>query len=84
MNIFGIGITELIFVLVIALIVLGPMRMIELAKTLGASLGELRKALSDLPRLMEVENTEKKPADAPDPEGVARPPKPDDKDETQT
>ena len=84
MNLFGIGITELIFVLVIALLILGPMRMIELAKSLGGYLAELRKALSELPRLMEVEKPEQKPSDTVDPEGIARQSKVDDKDEAQT
>ena len=84
MNLFGIGITELIFVLVIALLVLGPMRMIELAKSLGGYLAELRKALSELPRLMEVEKSEQEPSDTVAPEGIARLSKTDDKDETRT
>ncbi|PZC50423.1 MAG: sec-independent protein translocase protein TatA/sec-independent protein translocase protein TatB [Chloroflexi bacterium] len=84
MNLFGIGITELIFVLVIALFVLGPMRMIELAKRLGGYLAELRKALFELTRLMEVEKSEQEPADTVAPEGIARQSKTDDKDEART
>lgn len=45
---FGIGITELIVILVVALIVLGPERLPEVAQALGKALGELRKATSGL------------------------------------
>ena len=45
---FGIGPMELVLILVVALLVLGPKRMPDLARTLGRSLGELRRASHDL------------------------------------
>lgn len=45
---FGIGMSELVVILVIALIVLGPKRLPEVAKALGRGLAEFRKATSDL------------------------------------
>jgi Tat protein translocase TatB subunit len=45
---FGIGITELLVILVVALIVLGPQRLPEVAKALGKGLAELRRASSGL------------------------------------
>ena len=45
---FGIGPMELVLILVVALLVLGPKRMPELARTLGRGLGEFRKASNDL------------------------------------
>ncbi|MFN2424933.1 MAG: twin-arginine translocase TatA/TatE family subunit [Candidatus Binatia bacterium] len=45
---FGIGPTELIVILVIALLVLGPKRLPELASGLGKGLAEFRRATSDL------------------------------------
>ncbi len=45
---FGIGIPELLVILVVALIVLGPKRLPEVAKALGKALGEFRRATSDL------------------------------------
>jgi Tat protein translocase TatB subunit len=45
---FGIGITELLVILVVALIVLGPQRLPEVAKALGKGLAELRRATSGL------------------------------------
>jgi Tat protein translocase TatB subunit len=45
---FGIGVPELLVILVVALIVLGPKRLPEVAKTLGKGLAEFRKATADL------------------------------------
>jgi TatA/E family protein of Tat protein translocase len=42
---------ELLIVLVLALLVLGPKRMIEMGSSLGKSLGELRRSLKDVPGL---------------------------------
>jgi TatA/E family protein of Tat protein translocase len=45
---FGIGIPELILILAIALIVIGPKKLPDLAKSLGRALGEFKKATTDL------------------------------------
>ncbi len=45
---FGIGTPELLVILVVALIVLGPERMPEIARALGKAMAELRKATSGL------------------------------------
>ena len=45
---FGIGGPELIVILVIALIVLGPNKLPEIARTLGRGMNEFRKATDDL------------------------------------
>lgn len=45
---FGIGMPELLVILVVALLVLGPKRLPEVAKMLGRGLAEFRKATSDL------------------------------------
>jgi Tat protein translocase TatB subunit len=45
---FGIGPMELMLILVVALLVLGPKRMPDLARTLGRGLGEFRRASNDL------------------------------------
>ena len=45
---FNIGPTELIVILLIALIVFGPKRLPEVGKTLGRSLQEFRRASNDL------------------------------------
>jgi Tat protein translocase TatB subunit len=45
---FGIGPSELVIILVIALLVLGPKRLPELAAGLGKGLAEFRRATSDI------------------------------------
>ena len=45
---FGIGLPELILIMAIALIVVGPEKLPELAKALGKGIVELRKAASSL------------------------------------
>ena len=48
MGFFGIGIGEILLVLVFSLIIWGPKRMIEIARTLGKLVHTLRKITSDL------------------------------------
>jgi TatA/E family protein of Tat protein translocase len=45
---FGIGIPELLVILGIALLVLGPKRLPEVARSLGRGMAEFRRASSDL------------------------------------
>jgi len=46
--VFNIGPTELIVILLIALIVFGPKRLPEVGRTIGKSLREFRQATSDI------------------------------------
>jgi sec-independent protein translocase protein TatB len=45
---FGIGMTELLVILVVALIVFGPTRLPELARSLGRAMNEFKRASTDL------------------------------------
>jgi len=51
----GIGVPEIIMILVIALIVFGPRKLPEVGRTLGKALGEFRKATDDLKNTIERE-----------------------------
>lgn len=45
---FGIGLPEMLLILAIALIIIGPKKLPDMAKSLGRALGEFKKATSDL------------------------------------
>lgn len=68
---FGIGFPELIVILLLALIVLGPQRLPELARTLGRGFAMLKRAADDAQaqvqdELRDAENTvEPKPSSPP-------------------
>ncbi len=50
---FGIGMPELIVILVILLIVIGPQKLPDLAKSLGKGLAEFKRATDDFKRNVE-------------------------------
>lgn len=45
---FGIGLPELFIILIIALVVLGPEKLPDLARAIGRGIGEFRKATSEI------------------------------------
>ena len=52
---FGIGLPELIIIMVIALIVLGPSKLPELARALGKGMAEFRKATQEIKESLDLE-----------------------------
>ena len=44
----GIGMQEIIIILVVALIIIGPKKLPDLARALGRAMGEFRRAADDL------------------------------------
>ena len=61
---FGIGFPELLLILVIALVILGPEKLPQIARTLGRGLAEIRRATEEVRAEIEkadVEEAAKKP-----------------------
>ena len=69
---FGIGLPELMVILVVALLVFGPTKLPELARSLGRGLAEFRRASSDL-RQSFTEATEEPRIDTPPPKPPGAP-----------
>lgn len=63
---FGVGGMELFIILVIALIVLGPNKLPDLAKMLGKAMGEFQRATSDLKREIDIAGENKSYSAKPD------------------
>jgi Tat protein translocase TatB subunit len=52
---FGIGMPEMILILAIALIVIGPKKLPDLAKSLGRAFAEFKRATTELKESMEID-----------------------------
>lgn len=53
---FGIGMPEMILILAIALIVIGPKKLPDLAKSLGRAFAEFKRATSELKESFEIDS----------------------------
>ena len=69
---FGLGFTEILVILVVALLVFGPDRLPELARNLGKGLAEFRRASSDLRRSVLEATEEPRALKPPPPASAAR------------
>ena len=52
---FGMGVPEILLILAIALIVIGPKKLPDLAKSMGRAMREFKKATSELKESLEVD-----------------------------
>ncbi|MBW2093105.1 MAG: twin-arginine translocase subunit TatB [Deltaproteobacteria bacterium] len=53
---FGIGTQELLIILVIALVVIGPKHLPDMAKALGRGIGEFRRATDELKKTIDADD----------------------------
>jgi len=53
---FGIGVPEMLVILTIALVVIGPKKLPDLAKSIGRAMREFKKATNDLKSSVELED----------------------------
>ena len=58
MNLFGVGSLEIIIILLVAFLVLGPTQLLSMARGLGKVVGELRNAMGQFTRMIEEEGQE--------------------------
>ena len=54
---FGIGLPELVIIIIVALLVVGPAKLPEVARSLGKALGEFRRLADDVKETIEQEMT---------------------------
>lgn len=59
---FGIGVPELLIILVIALVVIGPQKLPELARSLGKAMNEFKNAADDLQKNIKAESQKQETA----------------------
>ena len=53
---FGIGMQEVLLILVIALIVIGPKKLPDLAKSLGRAYGEFKRATAEIKESLDIDD----------------------------
>jgi sec-independent protein translocase protein TatB len=69
---FGIGLPEMIIILVVALLVVGPSKLPELARTLGKAFTEFRRMADDVKETFEEEVMKEEATKATEPTGETK------------
>ena len=75
-NFFGVGFLELAVVFLVAFLVMGPGKSLELARTAGKLVGELRRALNEMTAAVNLNPENPGGAAAPPANRPAQPPEP--------
>ncbi len=76
----GLGIQEIIIILVVALVVIGPKKLPELARGLGRAMREFRRATDDIKQNFDIDSTDLNPLSS---VNSIEPPKTEEKKETE-
>lgn len=77
MNFLGIGFMELMVILLVAFLVVGPGRSIDMARRAGKVLGDLRRGFSEVTEAISVEERQRAHSQQPPPGVPSRPEIPD-------
>ncbi len=77
MNFMGIGFMELVVILLVGFLVLGPGRSIDMARKSGKVLGDLRRTFSEVTDAISVEESQRAHSQQPPPGVPSRPDVPD-------
>ena len=58
---FGMGMPEILLILAIALIVIGPKKLPDIAKALGRAMGEFKRSTNELKDTINIDLADRKP-----------------------
>ena len=72
MNLFGVGFLELAVIFLIAFLVMGPAKAIEMARTAGKLIGDVRRTVNEMTVAADL-NEQRKPTSPPTPENASKP-----------
>ena len=74
MNLFGVGVLELAVILLIAFLVMGPAKTIEMARTAGKLIGDMRRTVNEMTAAADLSGIDRQP---PAPPAVSTPTPPE-------
>lgn len=80
MNLFGVGILEMAVIFLVAFLVMGPARTIEMARSAGKLIGDLRRTVNEMTAAADLSDVMKQsstpPAEPPTPQSSPPSPRP--------